>query len=450
MKVVVVGAGEVGYHLARTLSWEGHEVVIIDTRQELVDRAAGSMDVMALRGNGTSVQLLVSAGVRDADLLVAVTSVDEVNIVACMLAKQLNVKTCIARVRNQEYSDPNNPVSLVGLGIDQIIHPELEAAKEVVRMIMHPQAIDVVECASGKIMLVGMRIDEKSDIIDRPLDVLTPAISELSFRLVSIIREGNTIIPRGKDIIKQGDAIYAICHSEDLPILFKMAGKRETVSNDIMLLGGGMIGRMVAEMIEGRKGYNIKLIEGDEDRSNRAVQRLKHTMVIKGGSEGIDFDVLALEGIDEMGVFAALTDDDENNIVTSLFARHLGVKRTVTLISKPEYIPIIRAIGLDAAVNERIITSDAIIKYLLGSRISAKSTLQGIDAEIIEFSVVEGTKVAGKRVRDIHFPEGSLVGAIERNEEAHIAVGDSMVLPGDHLVVFCQSKVVPKLNKLFH
>jgi len=448
MKVVVVGAGEVGFHLARTLSWEGHEVVIIDPKRKLVDRAAGSMDVLALRGSGTSVHLLMQAGASEADMLVAVTSVDEVNIVACMLAKQLGAKVRIARVRSQEYSDPSNPVSLKGLGIDQVIHPELEAAKEVTRMISYPHTIDIVECASGRMMLVGLRVEEKSDLANRPLEVLTPSISDLQYRLVAIIRAGKTIIPRGKDIVLARDSIYVISSKEDLPQVFAIAGKQDDISSDVMLLGGGMIGRMVAEMLEELKGYNVKLIESDVEKTNRAVQRLKSTMVVKGG-EGIDFDVLALEGIDEMGTFAALTDDDENNIVTSLFARHLGVKRTVTLISKPEYMPVVRSIGLDAAVNVKIITSDAIVKYFLQGRISAMATLQGIDAEIIEFGVVEGSKVAGRKVRDIPFPEGSLVGAIVRGDDANVAVGDSKVLPGDKLSVFCRSKAVPKLEKIF-
>jgi len=444
----VVGAGAVGYHLARSLSWEAHEVIIIDPQQGLVDRAVGSMDVMAIRGSGTSVKLLMQAGAQQADLLVAVTSVDETNIVACMLAKQLGTKARIARVRSQEYTSLDNPVSLKGLGIDQVIHPELEAAEEVVRMIRFPHAIEVVECADGKMLLVGMRIGESAEIIDKPLEVITPSIPDLSYRLVAIIRDGETIIPGGKDRILPGDVIYVIGRIEDMPKVFTLAGKHDEIVKDVMILGGGMIGRMVAEMLEEYKRYNIKLIESDEERTRRAVQRLANTMIVKGG-EGIDFNVLAIEGIDEMGVFAALTDDDENNIVTSLFARHLGVKRTVTLISKPEYIPIMRAIGLDAAVNERLLTSDAIVKYLLGGRIMAIASLQGTDAEIIEFAVSEKSKVAGKRIRNIDFPDGVIVGAVDHNGEVNVAVGNTMVWPNDRMVIFSQPKAVPKLEKLF-
>ena len=454
MKIVVIGAGAVGYHLARTLSWEGHEVTIIDQDQKLVDRVSSSMDVLALRGSGTSVQLLLKAGVGDADLLVAVTSVDEVNIVSCMLAKQLGAKTRIARVRNQEYSNPETPVSLLELGINQVIHPEMEAAREVVRMIRFPHALDVVECSGGKMFLVGLRVEPNAEIINKPLEVLALSLPDLSFRLVAIVRagfagqDGKTVIPSGKDVVLPGDIVYVISQTEVLHNVFKLAGKQDDISHNVMLLGGGMIGRMVAEMLEELKRYNVKLIESDEDRTQRAVQRLKNTMVIKGG-EGIDFDVLALEGIDEMGVFAALTPDDESNIVTSLFARHLGVKRAITRISKPEYTPIVRAIGLDAAVNERILTSDAIVKYLLGGRIMAMTTLQGTDAEIIEFAVSDKSAIAGKRLHEVKFPSGSIVGAIDHEGEVNVAVGNTLVRPTDRLVLFCVPKAVPKLEKLF-
>jgi len=448
LKVVVIGAGAVGSHLARTLSWEGHEVVLIDNKQELIDRIAGSMDVMALRGNGTSVSLLVKAGIEQADLLVAVTSVDEVNIVSCMFARQLGAKMRIARVRNQEYTNPETPVSLTELGIDQVIHPEQETAREVVRMIQHPHAIDVVECAGGKLHLVGMRVEFKAEIIGPKLEELTPKMPDLPFRLVAIIRDGRTIIPGGKDVILPEDIIYVISRGKDLQDVFTLAGKSREISNDIMILGGGMIGRMVAEMLEAQKRYNIKLVESDEERAQLAVQRLSSTMVVKA-SERIDFDLLTIEGIDEMGVFAALTDDDENNIVTSLFSKHLGVGRTVTRISKPEYMPIVRAIGLDAAVNERILTSDAIVRYLLGGRIMAMSSLQGTDAEIIEFIVSEKSKISGKKLRAVSFPEGALVGAIDHQGDVKMAVGDSLVSAGDRLVVFCQPRAVPKLEKLF-
>ncbi len=449
MKIIIIGAGAVGLHLARTLSWEGHEIVIVDNNQELVDRATGSMDVMAIRGSGTSISVLVEAGTKDADLMIAVTSVDEVNIVACMLAKQLGVGTRIARVRNQEYSRDDTPVSLKELGITQIIHPELETAREVVRLIKYPHAIDIVACADGKMYLVGLKIEPGAEVVGRTLKELTPQYPEVHMRIVAMTRSGKTIIPTGDAKLSAMDTVYVITHFENLQRIFQLAGKTEHVQRDIMILGGGMIGRMVAEELEKEKIYNTKLIESDEERSMMASQRLLNTMVVRGSEEGIDIDVMTIEGLSEMSVLAALTDDDENNIVTSLFARHLKLSRTVTLISKPEYMPITRAIGLDAAINKRLLTSDAILKYLRGGRILAVSSLRGIDAEIIEFEVSPTSPANLKHLRDIKFPAGAIVGAINHQGDVSVAVGDSTINAGDHLVVFCQEQAVPKLQKLF-
>jgi len=447
MKVIVIGAGGVGLHLAKTLSWEGHEVTLIDNKQELIDRAGGTMDLLAIRGSGTSISTLVKAEAPDADLLVAVTSVDEVNIVSCMLARQLGVKRRIARVRNQEYSKPDIPIKLADLGIDQIIHPELEVAREVAKLVRYQQAIEVVECAGGKMLLLGVKVDDGAPILGVPLGKITSREAEIPYRLVAISRGGQTIIPSGKDVIKAQDKVFVIAGHNDVESVFQMAGKLAVSSRHVMLMGGGMLGRISAEELEKDGAYNVKLVESDPELIQRAVQRLQRTLVVQAGSEA-DFDVLAVEGLAETGVFAALTDDDENNIVTTLFARHLGVKRTITLVSKPEYMPIVRAIGLDAAINVKILTSDAVMKHLIGQRIISVSSLTGVDAEIIEFAISAKSRIVGRKIRDIGFPKGTIVGAIDHQGEVAVAVGDSVVHQGDRMVVFCDQSEVPKVEKL--
>jgi len=447
MKTVVIGAGAVGLHLARSLSWDGHDVIVIDHHQELIDQVTSTIDALAVRGSGTSIPTLVQAGVQNADLLLAVTNVDEVNIVACMLARELGVKTRIARIRNQEYSKPNSPVSLKSIGIDQVIHPELESAREVIRLIRYPDAVDIVECAGGKMFLTGVRLGSDSQILNKPLKELLPEEEELTFRLVAISREGRTIIPSGNDKLQAGDLIYTISHIGDIERVFDLIGRKIEPARRVMIMGGGIIGRMVAEELERQKMPVIKLIESDEERAERAVQRLVSTLVVRASS-GIDIDLLALEGLEEMNVFAALTDDDENNIVTSLFARHLQVRRTITLISKPQYMPIMQAIGLGTSINERLLTTDAILKHLRGGKIMSVSSLRGLKAEIVEFQIGEKSKQAGKRLRDIQFPTGSLLGAIDHMGDVSVATGNSMLLPGDKVVVFCEERSVSKIEKL--
>jgi len=380
--------------------------------------------------------------------MLAVTNVDEVNLVACMLARQLGVKTRISRVRNQEYSKSNSPVSLESLGIDHVIHPELEAAREVVRLIRYPEAVDVVECAGAKMYLTGVRLETGSPILGKTLRDLTPDDDDLPFRLVAISRAGQTIIPTGKDVLHAHDLIYVISKCEDVEMMFSIIGKPVQIARKVMILGGGIIGRIVAEELEREKHYIIKLVESDPERSERASQRLLSTMVVRSSAE-MDVDMLAIEGIDEMDVFAALTDDDENNIVTSLFAKHLKVRRTVTLVTKPQYMPVMQAIGLDASINERLLTTDAILRFLRGGRIMSITSLRGLKAEIIEFQIGSKSKVAGKMLSEIDFPEGSLVGAIDHYGEVIVATGHSVVKPGDRVVVFAHERAVPKLEKIF-
>ena len=447
MKIVIVGAGVVGLHLAKTLSWDGHEISVIDNDQKLVDRASSNFDVMAIRGNGTSIGTLIAAGVKSADLLIAVTSVDEVNIVACMLARELGSPTLIARVRNQEFSRDDVPVKLSNLGITQIIHPELEAAKEVEKMIRYQHAIDLVECAGGKMILAGFRIESDSPIIGKPLHSLTPSFPDITMRLVAISRQGKTVIPFGEDRIEVDDTVYIIALTTDLDKIFEFAGNSNESSHDVMILGGDLVGRLVAQRLEKDKRFNIKLIENDPAKSRTAAQMLQNTTVIRGDEE-LDIDLMVIEGIDGMGVFAALSDDDENNIVTSLFARHLKVKRTITLISKPDYFPIARAIGLDTTINELLLTSDAILKHIMGSRILSVSTLRGINADIVEYRVGKSSKAAGRKMREINFPKGTLIGAIEHNGEVEVAIGETQVNSGDTLVAFCVPEAVSRLEKL--
>ena len=453
MKIAIIGAGQVGTHLAKNLSWQDHDIIVIDDDQERIDLISNQLDVLAILCSGTSASTLINGGVDKADMLIAVTSIDEVNIVACTLAKHLGVKTRIARVRNREYSQVDTPVSLYELGIDQVINPELEAAKEVVQMIKFQHATNIVECADGQVILVGIKVEPNSEVVNRPLKQLIPPGSKISFRIAAINRTGDTtsktVIPTGNDIIRANDTVYVMTPREEISQLFKIAGKKILdASADVMLLGGGRIGRFVAEELEQDKNFNVKLIESDLELSQRAADQLVNTIVVRG-REGIDIDLLALEGLSEMDVFVALSDDDESNIVTSLFARHLKVKRIITLISRPEYMAILKAIGLDAAINERVLTSDAILKYMLGGKIMAVSSIRNIDAEIIEFVVGDWSKVTDKKIKDINFPEGAMIGAIEHRHEVHIATGESTLMEGDRVVVFCLPKALPKLEKLF-
>lgn len=448
MRIIILGAGGVGTYLAKSLSTEGHDIIVIDSDPAKTSKISEQMDVMAITGTGTSISDMTKAGIEKTDMLLAVTSSYEVNIVACMIAKKFGVATKIARVRNEEYHSDDFVLSPQEIGVDMMINPEMEAAKEITHLIQYPNAIDMVEFEDGRIIVLGIEIDQFSPVLGQTLSSIVPLYKEMTFRAVAITRGGKTIIPSGNDKILKGDKFYIVVKSEMLEEVLKLASGQTHESNNIMILGGGKIGRWSARMLSNLKHTNIKLIESNRDKSQMIAEELPEIMVVQG--DGTDIDLLVQEGINEMDMFIALTDDDETNIVSSLLAKHLEVKRTMTLISRMDYLPIVKTIGLDIVVNTRIITSNAILKYLRRGSIFSLNSLRGIDAETIEFLVPEKCKYAGMKLKDISFPQGSIVGAIVHGDDIFVPVGDSRIFPNDKVVIFSLPDAVKKVEKMFN
>ncbi|MFN3821116.1 MAG: Trk system potassium transporter TrkA, partial [bacterium] len=416
---------------------------------EVIEDIRNSLDVLAIQGSGTSISTLTQAGVKDADLLIALTNVDEINIVASMIAKQLGVKSCLARVRNPEYTLPDTPVKLKSLGIDLVIQPEKETAREVVRLVRYPDAIDVVECSDTHTVIIGLKLPPETPLKGEQLGIITQEhLSDITFRLVAVSRDNETYIPGGKFVLQSGDLIYFICHKQDIERIFNLVGREYRMARDVMILGGGYVSELVAQELEREKGYRVKLVESDWEKSHHAAELLTTTMVVKS-KEMADVDLLTVEGLPDMDVFAALSDDDENNIVTSLLARHLRVKRIITRVDKLQYLPIARAIGLDITINEHIITADAILSFLKGSSVLNVVKLRGLKAEIIELDVGPQSKVVRKALKDVSFPKGLLVGAIVHNGRTSIAVGNSVIEPRDRVIVFVEEQVKGEVEKYF-
>ncbi|MCG8605998.1 Trk system potassium transporter TrkA [bacterium] len=444
---MIIGGGEVGFHLANTCSKENHDVVMVDSDRTKVLRAEESLDILAMKGSGSSVATLVKAGIKEADLLVAVSSADEVNIIACMLADKLGVPRKIARVRNQEYADPNAVLTPKHLGIDMIINPELETANEITRLLRRSAATDLIEFADGRILLVGLRLDSSAKIISKRLREISASIPNLTFRTVAIFRKNRTIIPTGEDYFLNGDQIFVVSKAESVPDVLELCGKSDERIERIMILGGGKIGRMVAKELEGDKHVHVRLIESSRRKSEFVADQLKRTLVIQG--DGTDVDLLAAEGIIDMDAFVAVTDDEESNIITSLLAKHLGVRRTITLVSQTTYVPLMNSIGLDAAVNKRILTANAIARFIHRREVVSVATLQGIDAEAIELIAQEASQIIKNRLQDLKFPTGAIIGAVERNGEVFVPVGDTRIEPKDKVVVFALPKAVESVEKMF-
>lgn len=447
MRVLIIGAGEVGGHLARLLSRENHDIVVVDTDEEKVNALSESLDILAIHGNGTSPSTLREAGIAKMDMVIAVTTVDEVNILSCMIAKHFQVKTKIARIRNREFSQQKDLFDAKEMGIDTIIHPELEATNEIVRMIRYPQAMEIQTFCGGHAMIAGIKIRPGAPADNRDLASLSKLSPSTPFRLITINKNGRTTIPKAIDQVHAGDEVYISCLPSDLPKIFGIFGHDDRPTRNVMIHGATTIGRMVAEELENDRHIHVKLIESNREIGRKTAEMLDHAMVVVGDAS--DIDLISREGIIDMDVFCALTDDDETNIVTSLLARHLMVPKTITLTGKADYIPIVKTIGLDTAVNARFLTSNAIFKHIRHGDIVSLRHLVGVDAETIEFKVSAQSKVVGKQLKDIKFPEGSIVIAVEHEDGTEVPVGDTKIYVGDRVVLFSLPDAVKPVIKLF-
>lgn len=448
MKIVIIGAGEIGYDLAGVLSKEQHDVVVLDREKDPLEKVAENLDVLSVEGNATSAKDLVNAGVKDADILIAVTSIDEVNMIASMMSKRLGAKMVIARVRSNELSHPNAPLKPIDLGIDVIIHPEQSAAYEIARLIKSASASDLVNLAEGKIQLIGLKIGKESPLVGVSLIDYAKKYSEFDFRVVAIARKGLTIIPGGSVSIQAADQIFVLAKIDDIPKVIETTGKPDLEINQIMIAGGSPIGAIICRILcHEEKKWNIKLIEPDYDTAVELAQELKDVLVLNGNPT--DPDLLATEGITDTDAFISVTEDEESNIISCLMAKHLEVEKTVALVSKSDYIPLSQTIGLDAAINKKSAASNEIHRHVRGGRVISVTALQGIKAEVIELQATGKSKVVKKPIHQISWPDSCVVGGILRNGSVEIATGQSQIREKDRVIMFCLPEAINKVTSLF-
>lgn len=448
MKIIIIGAGEIGYDLANVLSHEQHDVTVLDRDREALERVSENLDVLSFEGNATSAKDLVEAGVEDADILIAVTSIDEVNMIASMVSKRLGAEMVIARVRSNELSRPNAPLKSTDLGIDVLIHPEQSAAQEIVQLIKRTSASDLVTLADGKMQLIGLRIGKNSPLLGKTLSEYAEEFSHLTFRVVAISRKTRTIIPDGGVRITVGDHIFVLTKTGSIPDIVQTTGKPDVEVERIMIAGGTPVGAMIARLLsEDNKKLNIKLIEPDYEMAEELARELKHVLILNGNPN--DPDLLAAEGISDTDAFISVTDDEESNIISCLMAKHMEVQKTVALVSKADYIPLSHTIGLDAAINKKSAASNEIHRHVRGGRVISATALKGIKAEVIELQAAPRSKIVGKPIKALKFPKGCVIGGILSNGTTNIATGYSEVQPGDRVIVFCLPQAIDKITSMF-
>jgi trk system potassium uptake protein TrkA len=445
MNILIIGAGEVGFQLTKKLSAEKHNITILEKNPQQAHRAEEQLDARVVVGSASSFENLRNAKIEDMDIFAAMSNVDEVNLLACRYAQKLNIPYKIARIRNPEYVEKDFILSQEELGVDLLIHPEKETANAIVRLIKQSSATDVVEFAGGQIQLVGIRLERDSKILNMQLKNLWSEHKDLPVRIVAINRKEHTIIPGGNDILMAGDQVFAICDKNSVSKVVQITGKENVSIQNIMILGGGLIGRYVARDLESE--LNIKIIESRSDTSEEIADFLKKTLVIYG--DGTDMDLLAVEGIIDMDCFIAVTGDDETNIISTLMARHLQVPRTIALVNKTEYLPITPTIGMDAVVSKKLLTVNAILRFIQKSTLESLASIPGVEAEIIEIIPQNHSKIVKKPLKEIHFPRFALVGAVQRGEEVIIPTGDTQIKKGDRVVIFTMPNALSEVENLF-
>ena len=446
MRAIVIGAGVVGFDVAKLLSKADHDVVVVDVDGESLAHVNDKLDVMTVQGNGTSTTTLEEAGIRNARILVAVTAIDEVNIIACMLGGRLGVETTIARVRSDELTSSETVLDSADFGIDLIIHPEESAAAEVVRLIRRASATDVLMLADERLHLVGLRLDAESPVIGRSLQDLVLERPELRFRVMAIARGIRTILPSGQERLRKNDQVFILARPKTIPPVLELLGKSDQRLHNIMILGGTDIGAKVAYQLSQEKTKRVKLIESNRERAEHLAEHLGSCMIIHG--EGTDIDLLVKEGLSEMDAFVAVTADEESNLVTCLLAKHLQVRKTVALLSNGAYIPISQSIGLDAAVNTKLAVSREVMRFLRGKHVKSVATVHGLDAEILEIEAHAKSTITRDNLMNLKLPKGILIAAVLKGEAIEIATGLTQIEAGDRAYVFVLPGMIAQAEKL--
>ncbi len=451
MKVIVCGAGQVGFNIARYLAMEDNDVTVVDQDPNLVRKITDSLDCQGVVGNASLPDVLEQAGAEDADMLIAVTYADEANMVSCQVAHSLfNVPTKIARVRHQSYLRPiwANLFSRDHMPIDVIISPEIEVAHAVTRRLRVPGAFEMIPLVEDKVKLLGVRCEDNCPVVNTPLRQLTQIFPDLNIVIVGLVRDGKAIIPSGDDQMLSGDEVYFVVDSDHVPRAMVAFGHEEKEARRLLIFGGGNIGLFLAQEIERDFPWvSTKIIESDPDRARMVAEALEKTIVLNG-------DVLDSEILDEANVQAtetvvAVTNDDETNILASLLAKKAGCQRSIALINKGNYEPLISALGIDVAVSPRTITVSTILQHVRRGRIHSVHSLREGFGELIEAEALESSSLVGSPIRDAKLPSGVVLGALVRDGQVISPRGDTVVEVKDRVVLFAASEAVRKVEKMF-
>ena len=446
MKIIIAGAGAVGTHLAKLLSRERQNITLMDDNEERLSMLSSNFDLMTVVASPTSINGLENVGARDADLFIAVTPDESRNMTACMLASNLGAKKTVARIDNYEYLLPRNKDFFHKLGVDSLIYPEMLAAKEIVSTIRMSWVRQWWEFYGGALILIGTKMREKAEILDVPLYKLGGPT--LPYHIVAIKRGNETLIPRGDDAIRMNDIVYITTTRKYLPYVRKVTGKEDYVDvRNVMIMGGSRIAVRTAQYVPDY--MQLKIVDNDLNRCNRLTELLDDkTMIING--DGRDMDLLVEEGLKNTDAFVALTGNSETNILACLAAKRMGVSKTVAEVENIDYIGMAESLDIGSVINKKMITASHIYQMMLDADVSNVKCLTFANADVAEFTVKAGSLITKHPVKDLGLPKGMTIGGLIRNGEGIVVTGDTLIQPGDHVVVFCLSMMIKKIEKFFN
>ncbi len=444
MRILIAGAGEVGFHLAKDLAMEGQDVVLIDPDRHHLEHASNTLDIQTVEGDATCPNTLSKAGISNASLLVAATNLEARNMAICTIGKQLGVERTIARISNLQHLRNKQNIDYQALGIDIMISPTELAALEILRLVEHSSFTDHYIFGDNALHLVGIRLASTSSYVGHPLMDMRES-GDVRFIPVSIKRGTATLIPRGSTILEVDDFVYFVCITEALDKVASLDGIDQVNMERVMVLGGSRIGARAAELLS--KEFFTKLVEIDRDKAVRLTDELPNTLVLNGDGRNVDF--LEEEDISATDLFIAVTGQTETNIMSCLVAKSKGVKKTIALVENIDYMNFSQAVGVDTMLNKKLIAANSIFRFVRKGSVVSVASIRGVDAEVLEFEVNEKSKVINKPIRELKIPKGAIIGGVIRDGIGKVTLGDFIILPGDHVVVFTMPDNMDKVERFF-
>ena len=448
MRIIIAGAGEVGYHLAKLLSFESHDITLIDNQKSNLHTAENKLDIKTIEGNSASISILKEANVENSDLVVSLTTSETTNFTTCILSKQLGAKRTIARISNVEFIKDCNEIDFDSIGIDELISPEDLAAEEIKLILSDSAFTNTHDFDNGILKMMAVRLEKNAPFVGKTVMEAASVYPGVHFMPIALKREysENTVIPRGNTIFCECDHIYFITNSQGLEELYKLMGAEKQKIKDVMILGAGRVGsKLSKDLID--KGINVKLIEIDENKANKIAEEVTDLMVLN--VDGRNVDLLVEENLESMDAFIATTGDSETNIMSCLMAKSKKIKKTIALVENMDYFNLSQSIGIDTLINKKLLAANDIFKFVRNGDIVELAKLNDMDAEIVEFIVNENSKVLNKKIKDLNFPLSAIIGGVIRNNEGRIALGDFDIQLGDRVLVCSKPESIKKVESLF-